>query len=265
MPKPVRCPQCAAAALSYRGVGTQRAELALAKCFPTAKILRMDADSTSRRHSHDDILGAFRRGDAQILIGTQMIAKGLDFPNVTLVGVLNADSSLMMPDFRAGERTFQLLSQVAGRAGRAELPGEVFIQSRDPTVGIIRLAAKGDYRMFAEAELAERRSAFYPPYCHLAVLNLKSRDLALVGSWADMYAKSLAKYALCVKKEGGLLVVGEALPSAIEKADDWYRWQVVLRAPHVRTIVKAWLWLKKVRPPPRDLVVALDVDAYNLV
>jgi primosomal protein N' (replication factor Y) len=117
----------------------------------------MDADSTSRRNSHDDILGAFRRREAEILLGTQMIAKGLDFPNVTLVGVLNADSSLNMADFRAEERTFQLLSQVSGRAGRSELPGEVFIQTRDPSARTIRFAARGDFAEFAENELAGRK------------------------------------------------------------------------------------------------------------
>jgi primosomal protein N' (replication factor Y) len=148
-PLPKVCPQCGRSAFSFEGIGTQRAEAALAKCFPKARILRMDADSTSRKNSHDDILGAFRRREADILLGTQMIAKGLDFPNVTLVGVLNADSSLNMADFRAEERTFQLLSQVSGRAGRSELPGEVFIQTRDATARTIRFAAKGNYEEFA--------------------------------------------------------------------------------------------------------------------
>ena len=128
---PAKCPDCGGAEFACQGIGTQRAEAALRKCFPRASVLRMDADSTSRRSSHDDILGAFRRGEADILVGTQMIAKGLDFPNVTLVGVLNADSTLSLPDFRASERAFQLFAQVSGRAGRAELPGEVLIQTRN--------------------------------------------------------------------------------------------------------------------------------------
>ena len=186
-----------------------------------------------------------------------MIAKGLDFPNVTLVGVLNADSSLNMPDFRAAERTFQLLAQVSGRAGRAELPGEVIIQSYDPSAPAIVAAARGDFAAFAKEELSVREECFFPPFCHLAAVNLRSKDLKLVSSWADMYAKSL------MKVKG--LTVSEAVPSALEKADGWYRWQVVVRAPSVSTIVKAWRWLLAQRPPPSALRVAIDVDAFCLI
>ena len=257
IPTPKACPACKSPALTYKGIGTQRAEAALKKCFPSARVLRMDADSTSRKNSHDDILGAFRRHEADILIGTQMIAKGLDFPNVTLVGVLNADSSLNMPDFRAGERTYQLLSQVAGRAGRAELPGEVFIQTYDPDSSIIKAAARGDYAAFAKEELEGRRELGFPPYCHLSTVNLRSQDLKLVGDWATMYAESL-------KKVKGL-EVGDAVPSALEKAEGWYRWQIVIRAQSVALTVKAWRWLLDVRPAPKELRVALDVDAFNLM
>jgi primosomal protein N' (replication factor Y) len=256
IPTPKTCPQCGAAALQYKGIGTQRAEAALRKCFPHAGILRMDADSTSRKNSHDDILSAFRRGEADVLLGTQMIAKGLDFPNVTLVGVLNADSSLNMPDFRAAERTYQLLAQVSGRAGRAELPGEVFIQTYDPSAPAIVAAARGDFAAFAKEELAARKECFFPPYCHLACVNLRSKDLNLVASWSDMYAKSLMK----VK---GLLVA-EAVPSALEKADGWYRWQIVIRSKSVSAIVKAWRWVVSVRPAPAKLRASIDVDAFNL-
>ena len=257
IPVPEKCPECHAAAFSYRGIGTQRAEAALGKCFPRARILRMDADSTSRRHSHDDILGAFRRQEADILVGTQMIAKGLDFPNVTLVGVLNADSSLNMPDFRAAERTFQLLAQVSGRAGRAELPGEVFIQTYDPEVPVIRAAKTGDYVGFAEGELRDRREAGFPPYSHLAAVNFSGTDPGLVESWSGMYAASL-------RKVPGL-EVSEAMPSALERVEGRYRWQVVVRALSAGTIAKAWRWISGVRPAPKNLRVSLDIDAYNLV
>ncbi len=256
IPVPKACPACGAFALDYRGVGTQRAEAALKVCFPRARVLRMDADATSRKNSHDDILGAFRRHEADILLGTQMIAKGLDFPNVTLVGVLNADSSLNMPDFRAGERTFQLLAQVAGRAGRAELPGDAIIQTHDPESPVIRAAARGDYAAFASDELAERRQCGFPPFCRLAAIGLRSKDPKLVADWADMYAKSL------MKAPG--LQVGEAVPSALEKAEGWYRWQIVVRAPAAAPIVKAWKWIVGARPPPPGLRAVLDVDAYNL-
>ena len=257
IPVPSACPACGARALTYKGVGTQRAEAALQKCLPSARILRMDADSTSRRHSHDDILGAFRRHEADILLGTQMIAKGLDFPNVTLVGVLNADSSLNRPDFRAAERTYQLLAQVAGRAGRAELPGEVFIQTYDPQSTTIRAAARGSFAAFAEGELKVRKQLGYPPFRHLAVIGFKSKDLQLVGDWARMYAASLRKV------EG--LEVSEALPSVIEKADGEYRWQVVVLAQSAARIVQSWRWLVAARPVPKEIRAGLDVDAYDLI
>ncbi|MCR5413387.1 MAG: primosomal protein N' [Kiritimatiellae bacterium] len=256
-PVPDACPACGAHALAYRGVGTQRAEAALKACFAKARILRMDADSTSRKNSHDDILGAFRRHEADILLGTQMIAKGLDFPNVTLVGVLNADSSLNMPDFRAAERTFQLLAQVSGRAGRAGLPGDALIQTFDPSSPVIRAASNGDYAAFAAAELAERKAAFFPPYSHLACVNLRSEDPKVVSEWACMYARSL------MKVPG--LSVGEAVPSVLEKAEGRYRWQIVVRAEKAQTIARAWKWLSSARPAPHGLSVALDIDAYSLM
>ena len=261
-PTPAKCPACGSAALSYRGIGTQRVEASLAKCFPQANVLRMDADSTSRRRSHDDILSAFRRGEAQILVGTQMIAKGLDFPNVTLVGVLNADSSLNMPDFRAAERTYQLIAQVAGRAGRAELPGEVIVQSFDPSAPAIVDGANGDYEAFAVRELKDREEGFFPPFCHLAIVALKSQDLRLVTTWSDMYAKSFAAFA--AKNPSLGLVVSEAVPSALEKADGWYRWQIVLRAPGARAIISSWRTILAHRPPPKNLRFAIDMDAHNL-
>ncbi len=257
IPVPGECPKCHSTALTYKGVGTQRAEQALRVCFKNARILRMDADSTSRKNSHDDILGAFRRHEADILIGTQMIAKGLDFPNVTLVGVLNADSSLNMPDFRAAERTYQLLSQVSGRAGRAELPGDAIIQAYAPDEMAIVSAARGDYATFARQELEARKDGYFPPFCHLASINLKSEDAARVAAWAPMYAASLAKI------KG--LTVGEAVPSALEKADGWYRWQIIIRAEKPGIIINAWRWIVAARPAPKDLKVVLDMDARTLV
>ena len=260
IPVPQACPSCRSRRLTFKGIGTQRVESALSKCFPHARILRMDADSTSRKNSHDDILGAFRRFEADILLGTQMIAKGLDFPNVTLVGVLNADSSLNMPDFRAAERTYQLLSQVAGRAGRASLPGEVIIQTYDPDAFAIRAAAKGDFVAFAREELKARKEANFPPYCHLAAVSVRAKDAGIASKWAQMYAQSLAAYA----KKDARLEVGEAWPSALEKAEGWYRWQIVLRAPASSVAVRAWRWLMSVRPPHKDVRASIDVDAYSL-
>ena len=271
IPVPTECPQCRARAFSFKGIGTQRAEAALKKCFPDAAVLRMDADSTSRKNSHQDILDAFGRMEGDILLGTQMIAKGLDFKNVTLVGILNADSSLSMAgsDFRAAERTFQLIAQVSGRAGRAELPGEVVIQTYDPEVPVLKAAARADFESFAAGELKDRQECWFPPFCHLSTVNLRSQDLRLVGDWADMYAKSLQAYARKLaartEKQDGKLQVSDAIPSALEKADGWYRWQIVLRSASNAEIVRAWRWISSQRPPPAKLRVALDADAFNLV
>ncbi|MBR7180299.1 MAG: primosomal protein N' [Kiritimatiellae bacterium] len=252
---PPKCPACGKSPLDYTGIGTQRAEAALSAIFPDARILRMDADTTSRRHSHDDILGSFRRGEADILLGTQMIAKGLDFPNVTLVGVLNADSSMNMPDFRAAERTFQLVSQVAGRAGRAELPGEVFVQTYIPDSGVLKAAARGDYEGFAKAELDVRKALSFPPYCHLSLVSVKSRSQSSAERWARFYSSAM--------KKAGDLVPGEAVPSAVEKADGWFRWQVVVKSARISRLVGVWKWLLEKHAPPAGVKASLDVDAFD--
>ena len=227
------------------------------KCFPHTRILRMDADSTSRKHSHDDILSRFRAREADILIGTQMIAKGLDFPNVTLVGVLNADASLNMPDFRAAERTFQLIAQVSGRAGRAEKPGEVFIQTFHPDDPVIQLAADAKFDRFADAELNERKAAGLPPYMKFATALFRAKDALLVQRWADLYSKSLARYPG--------LTVSEAVPPALERAEGWFRYQVQMRADSSKRIAAAWRWIVQTRPVPKDVRAVLDIDAINVM
>ena len=261
IPVPEKCPACNCPGFDFRGIGTQRAEAALVKCFPRAKILRMDADSTSRKNSHDDILSAFRRGEADVLLGTQMIAKGLDFPNVTLVGVLNADAAINMPDFRAAERAYQLFAQVAGRAGRAELPGEVLIQTHDPESSLLDAVMRGDFAAFSKTELAARQECVLPPYCHLAAITFSSPDLKLVGDWATMYAKSLRSFAA----KSNNFLVSEATPCVLEKAEGRYRWQIVLRAPTAAPIARAWRWISSVRPLPKAVRAALDIDAFNLI
>ena len=264
---PADCPVCHAKDLSYGGVGTQRAEAALKACFPRAKILRMDADSTSRKFSHDDILSAFRAGKADVLLGTQMIAKGLDFPNVTLVGVLNADTSLNRPDPRASERTYQLLAQVSGRAGRAEKPGEVYIQTFQPDAAAIAAAAKGDYAAFAAGELEDRRTAYFPPYCRLSTLVFRSKVEALARDWAALYAQALEGWAKKANATSGSegFRVSEAAEAPLSKADGWFRYHVVLRTPTAKAAVDAVKWLRSVRPPPEALRIAFDVDAINLM
>ncbi len=221
----------------------------------------MDADSTSRKNSHDDLLSAFRRGEADVLLGTQMIAKGLDFPNVTLVGVLNADSSLNLPDFRAGERTYQLLAQVAGRAGRAELPGEVIVQTHDAASPVLAAVVRGDFAGFAAEELKARKECFFPPCCHYSVIVFSSSDLKQVGDWATMYAKSLQAFAV----KSNNFLVSEAMPCTLEKADGRFRWQITLRSTRVSDVVCGWRWITSARPLPKNLRATLDVDAFNVI
>lgn len=264
---PPDCPMCHAKDLSYGGVGTQRAQAALQACFPRARILRMDADSTSRKFSHDDILSAFRAGKADVLLGTQMIAKGLDFPNVTLVGVLNADTSLNRPDPRASERTYQLLAQVSGRAGRAEKPGEVYIQTFQPDAAAIAAAAKGDYAAFAAGELADREESYFPPYCRLSTLVFRSKVETLARDWSALYARSLdgwAKKVNAAAQSQGFRV-SEGAEAPLSKADGWFRYHVVMRTPTAKAAADAFKWIRAACPPPEALRIAFDVDAQNLM
>ena len=260
-PLPEVCPGCGDPAFKFTGFGTQRVEIALKRCFPQAEVLRMDADVTARKNSHDELLAIFKSGRADILIGTQMIAKGLDFSNVTLVGVLAADASLHMPDFRAAERTYQLLAQVSGRAGRAELPGEVFVQTFSPDHPAVRAAASDEgFAPFAAAELAERRSGGYPPYTHLVCVTFKGPDEAKVRFVAESVERGLRR----VLADSNVLL-SEACPAPLAKAKGHYRYQLLLRAPTVRAITRPLrALLAKTRPAP-DVALAIDVDALSMM
>ena len=256
------CPLCGDPAFRYAGFGTQRAETALAACFPQAKILRMDADVTSRRRSHDEILAQFKSGRADILIGTQMIAKGLDFPNVTLVGVLAADMSLHMPDFRAAERTYQLLAQVSGRAGRAELPGEVLIQTYSPGhPAICAAASDAGFEPFAARELAEREAGGYPPYARLICLTFRGASEEKVRFSAEAFARALSK----TTGNAAAVRISGVCAAPLAKAKGLYRYQLLLRAPTTRQITRP---LREVMRRPllaSGVTLAVDVDAINLM
>ena len=196
MPPPKSCPQCGSSYIKYFGAGTQKVAEEARKLFPDARIVRMDVDTTREKNAHEKILGRFRSGEANVLIGTQMIAKGLDFPNVTLVGVMAADMTLNLPDYRSTERTFQLITQVAGRAGRADKQGRVIVQTYDPDHYGIQLAAAQDYRAFYHKESAFRRSALYPPFTQIVrivysgklekeVRQAAERDEKILLEWLD--------------------------------------------------------------------------------
>ena len=255
---PAACPHCHAPLFKPLGIGTQRVEAALHAILPAARVIRMDADSTARRHSHDELLAAFRAKEADILLGTQMIAKGLDFPNVTLVGILAADRSLNIPyDFRAPERTFQLIAQVSGRAGRGTLPGRVIVQTLQPDHPAIRAACACAYERFAADELAERRAAGLPPYAKLACVTFTGADPEATRRAAEAAARRLAACR-------GIEAL-PAMPAPLERKEDRWRWQLILKAPSSRAIVAACdhALPRDTRLSP-DLRVLVDIDALFL-
>ncbi len=259
---PAKCPECGDPSFKYAGTGTQRAESALRKCFPQARVLRMDADVTARKHSHDELLAVFKSGRADILLGTQMIAKGLDFPNVTLVGVLLADLSLNMPDFRAAERTYQLLAQVSGRAGRAELPGEVVIQTYAPEHPAVRAAASDEgFEPFAERELAGRAEGGYPPYSRLVCLTFKGASEDKTRFSAEALAKALAGQT----GQTGRVRVSPACPAPLAKAKGLFRYQILMMAPSARAMTALLRSALARNPLPPDIALAIDVDALNVM
>ena len=220
---PTRCPGCGSPEMTFGGLGTEQVERVLVESFPGARVARMDMDTTRGKWSHRDILERVRKGEVDILLGTQMIAKGLDFPRVTLVGVINADTGLHLPDFRSCERTFQLLSQVAGRAGRGSLPGEVVIQTYVPDHYVVRAAVAHDYRGFVERELGVRTDPPYPPHLRMARILLSSP----VQADALAAAESLGRW-LRAGRHSGVEVLGPA-PAPIERLHGRFRWHILIR------------------------------------
>lgn len=220
---PQTCPNCASRSIRYYGSGTQKAYDELIQVLPEARILRMDVDTTRKKGAHEKILEAFGKGEADILLGTQMIAKGLDFPNVTLVGVLNADTSLNLPDFRAAERTFQLLTQVAGRAGRAEKEGEVLIQTYNPKNYAIQLAKDQNYEAFYQYEMGVRKQLSYPPYYFTVGLTLSHKEEERVIQLAYQ-ALSLLKAGLSDQVQ----ILGPT-PKPIARTHNLYHYQILVK------------------------------------
>lgn len=224
---PTACVKCGDTVQRMRGVGTQAVERWLSERFPTARLQRMDADTTSTKWSHGRILDAFARGDVDVLVGTQMIAKGLDFPGVTLVGVVDADTGLHLPDFRGAERTFQLIAQVAGRAGRGPKGGIVLVQTRTPEHPALRAAAAHDYPAFAAGELAARRSPPYPPHVGLVNVVVSAASEALTGTAAVALAEWLQ--GLIAARAPGVELLGPA-PAPLARLKGRWRWHLLLRS-----------------------------------
>jgi len=220
-PPPEACPDCRSVDIQYRGFGTQRVEEELRRLYPEARILRMDLDTTTDRGSHDRILRTFSEGKADILLGTQMVAKGLDFSRVTLVGVISADTQMLLPDFRSAERTFQLLTQVAGRAGRSKLAGEVVIQTCQPRHYALRHVLAHDFPAFYREEMAVRRELRYPPFSRLVLIEFRAASEQAV-------IKEANAFALRMKAEPHWTMLGPA-SAAIPKLKGSFRWHILLK------------------------------------
>ncbi|MEP4077040.1 replication restart helicase PriA [Haloferula sp.] len=254
---PRKCPECRDNGIFLQGFGTQKVEDVLKKVFPTARIARIDADAMRKKNALRDLLNAFQARKIDILIGTQMIAKGLHFPNVTLVGILNADIGLHVPDFRAGERVFQLLTQVAGRAGRGELEGEVIVQTFTPHSPSIQFARHHDFDGFAEQELEMRRNFHFPPFTRCAVLTSRSTHERLAEFTLETLHRRL--------KEDlpKTILLGDPLPSPLVRSHGQFRFQLMLRSGSARTLARHVHEALAKTPLPDDVTVVFDMDAWN--
>jgi primosomal protein N' (replication factor Y) len=256
---PRKCPKCSDSSIRYAGYGTEKVESAVQKIFPSATVARMDADSMTRKDAYRTILQAFRTGKIDILVGTQMIAKGLDFPNVTLVGIINADVGLHMPDFRAGERTFQLLTQVAGRAGRGDMAGEVYVQSSTPFSPSIQFARHHNFEGFWEQEIDFRERCDYPPFLHLLMVHIRSEHQRRAEFTAETIHRRLSE-----KLDQGV-TLHPVVPAPIERSKGYYRYQILLRTKSIRRLSKGVRSIIERLTFPDDVHVSVDVDPYQVL
>jgi len=256
---PKKCPACGKDALIYAGFGTEKVESTVAHIFPKATVRRMDADSMTRKEAYRETLRSFRTGKIDILVGTQMIAKGLHFPNVTLVGIINADLALHLPDFRAGERTFQLLTQVAGRAGRGETPGEVFVQTYTPFSPSIQFARHHDFAGYFQQELEFRERCDFPPFKHAILITVRSAHEARAKFSAETLMRRLKEML------GTEFVLGEPTPAPLEKLQGQFRFHILIRGEAIMRLSRLVRETLDKLPFPEDVTVAVDVDPYQLL
>jgi len=269
-PALISCPKCGGLNIKYKGTGIQKAEDMIKERFPTARILRMDQDTTRRKGSHAAILDTFASGGADILLGTQMVAKGLNFPNVTLVGVLHADTGLHFPDFRASERTFQLLTQVAGRAGRAELSGEVVIQTYCPDNAAVRFAAEHDYLSFYGKEIKHRQELAYPPFGKMARVIAEGPDEAAVAD----FLKKAARTAVDINAGAGvnnidtgkIKILGPTA-AVLARVDSVYRYSMILKSGSPGSLGDVLVGIRKLAAAelPSGCKCIVDVDPQNML
>jgi primosomal protein N' (replication factor Y) (superfamily II helicase) len=256
---PKKCPACGKDALIYAGFGTEKVESTVSHLFPKANVRRMDADSMTRKEAYRETLRDFRTGKIDILVGTQMIAKGLHFPNVTLVGIINADLALHLPDFRAGERTFQLLTQVAGRAGRGETPGEVFVQTYTPFSPSIQFARHHDFAGYFQQELEFRERCDFPPFKHAVLITVRSAHEGRAKLSAETLVRRL-KESL-----GSEFILGDATPAPLEKLQGQFRFHILLRGEAIMRLSRLVRETLDKLPLPEDVLATVDVDPYQLL
>jgi len=256
---PRKCPKCADPSIRYAGYGTEKIEGSVRKLFPSATVARMDTDTMVRKDAYRQTLREFRTGKIDILVGTQMIAKGLDFPNVTLVGIINADVGLYMPDFRAGERTFQLLTQVAGRAGRGDMAGEVFVQSSTPFSPSIQFARHHNFEGFFEQEIEVRERCDYPPFIHLLIIHVRSEHQRLAEFTAETIHRRISE-----QTDPGVML-HPVVPAPIERSKGFYRYQILLRTKAIRRLSNTVRSVIDKLTFPEEVRVTVDVDPYQLL
>ncbi|MCZ8511423.1 primosomal protein N' [Paenibacillus filicis] len=262
------CPECESSHIRHFGTGTQRVEEELGKLFPGIRVIRMDVDTTTEKGSHEKWLTLFKNRQADVLLGTQMVAKGLDFPHVTLVGALAADSVLNLPDFRAAERTFQLLTQVAGRAGRHELPGEVFVQTYTPEHYSILTAARHDYTAFMRKEMMLRKFHHYPPFHRLILITLTHEQVPLLLRSGEVLANRLREIGNDRNRSGGELEVLGPVASPISRIKDRYRFQCMIKyrgEADIAALVQQAASVLDETVKQQKLTVSIDVDPQLLM
>lgn len=267
IPAPSECPTCHSPKLRYSGAGTQKVEQELYEIFPSARILRLDTDSTMQRYAYEKKLKAFRDGEYDIMLGTQMVAKGLDFPNVTLVGVLSADMMMHSDDYRSYERTFSLLTQVVGRSGRGGLEGRAIIQTFEPENPIIELAAAQDYKEFYQSEILIRRSMLYPPFADICVTAFVGTDREKTRAAAQYFAKRLSELAGSEYSELPMRVIGPS-PALIIKLNGKYRFRIIIKfknTPRFRELMARLLSEFGKQRQFSDITAYSDIDPDNII
>ena len=262
IPAPTQCPQCSFQGINYRGLGTQRLEAEVRARFPGVRALRMDTDTMQGPGSHQKALAAFRSGEVQVLLGTQMIAKGLDFPNVTLVGVINADTALHLPDFRAAERTFHLVTQVAGRTGRGDQGGRVLVQTFNPEHPAIVAATHHDYAAFAAGELPLRKMLSYPPFAEMVRLVVRGPVEQVACQFAGYLTERLA--SAIAEQEAKARVLGPA-PAPFSKLRGLYRFQIQIQGPDGEKLRAAVRLATADLKPPEQVQWIVDVDPLDML